>query len=84
MSSPDTSDVLPRAIMEAAIFGAIWTVLALLGSEKAKKACLRSRLVFMAFYVVLRVLLTNFDRTLGSSLASAILYALPFTDLLTT
>jgi hypothetical protein len=75
-------DILPKAFMEAAIFGAIWTILAWLGSEKAKKACVRSRMVFMALYVVLRVLLTKFDRTMGNALVSAILHALPFTELL--
>jgi hypothetical protein len=74
--------VLQKAAAEALIFGAIWTVLAWLGSAKAKKACVRSRVVFMALYVVLRVSLTNFDRAMGGALVSAILHALPFTDLL--
>jgi hypothetical protein len=76
------SDIASKAVMESLIFGAIWTVLGWLGSERAKKACVRSRLVFMALYVVLRISLTNFDRAMGGALVSAILHALPFTDLL--
>lgn len=75
-------DLASKAIVEAMIFGAIWTVLAWLGSERAKKACVRSRLVFMALYVALRVLLTQFDQNMGGALVSAILHALPFMDLL--
>jgi len=81
MSSTEV-DVVYKASMEAIIFGTVWTVLGWLGSEKAKKACSQSKMIFMALYVVVRVILTNFDRPMGNAFMSSIFYALPFTELL--
>lgn len=81
MSSTEV-DIVYKASLEAIIFGTIWTVLGWLGSEKARKACMRSKMIFMTLYVIVRVSLTNFERSMGNAFMSSIFYALPFTELL--
>lgn len=70
------------AVAEALIFVTIWTLLGWFGSRRAKEACVESRIVFGLLYVSLRITLTTYDPAMGKALMSAILHAIPFTDIL--